>query len=305
MKLEKSVLFTLLICVFFPFVSNADQLEDAISAIENKDYKKAHELLQPLVDEGNAEAQTHLGVMYVNGQGVEKDLDKGLSWIMKAATQGDETAKRIAFKLHLDIVNQGDATVMYNCGYMCLNGWGGEHDANDCLRWLENAGKIGHEKSSRMLANIYTEGLYGITPDEEKATYWSNLSASFAAGVDGEWSWESPGKGGPPIKLTFTFETDGNNLTGTILGFGGQKYKLRDGKIDGNDFSFRVKSNFGGMSTTTEYTGTFLGDRLKLTYTTKMNTPRRRVASVATTSGGGESPPVTFIAKRVTEGGRP
>ncbi|MBN1832006.1 MAG: hypothetical protein JW896_07830, partial [Deltaproteobacteria bacterium] len=79
--------------------------------------------------------------------------------------------------------------------------------------------------------------------------------------------------------------------------------QLRDGKIDGNDFSFRVKSSFGGMSTTTKYTGTFLGDRLKLIYTTKMNTPRRRVASVATTSGGGESPPVTFIAKR--EGGRP
>jgi len=299
MKLGKSVLFTLLICVFFPFVSNADQLEDAISAIENKDYKKAHELLQPLVDEGNAAAQTRLGAMYVNGQGVERDLNKGLSWIMKAAKQGNETAKRIAFKMYLDLVNQGDTTVMYNLGYMCLNDWGGEHDANQCIGWLENAGKIGHEKSAKMLAKIYTEEMYGITPDEEKATYWSNISASFAAGIDGEWSGEIPGMGGTPIKLTFTFETDGNNLTGTTLGFGGQKNQLRDGKIDGNDFSFRIKSSSGGMSTTTKYTGTFLGDRLKLTYTTKMNAPRRRRAALESTSVGGELPPMTLIAKRV------
>jgi hypothetical protein len=243
-KLEKSVLFTLLICVFFPFVSNADQLEDAISAIENKDYRKAYELLQPLAEEGNVEAQTHLGAMYVNGQGIERDLDKGLSWIMKAAEQGNETAKSIAFKVHLDLVNQG------------------------------------------------------VPADEKKATYWSNLSAAFAAGIDGTWSGEVPGFGGQPMKLSFTFERDGNRLKGTILGFGGQKNRLRDGKIDGNDFSFRVKSSFFGMRTTTKYTGTFLGDRLKLTYTTKTSAPRRRVASVATISGG-ESPPMTLIAKRV------
>jgi hypothetical protein len=297
-KLEKSVLFTLLICVFFPFVSNADQLEDAISAIENKDYRKAYELLQPLAEEGNVEAQTHLGAMYVNGQGIERDLDKGLSWIMKAAEQGNETAKSIAFKVHLDLVNQGDTSVMYNCGYMCLNDWGGEHDVNECMGWLENAGKIGHEKSSKMLAKIYREGLYGVPADEKKATYWSNLSAAFAAGIDGTWSGEVPGFGGQPMKLSFTFERDGNRLKGTILGFGGQKNRLRDGKIDGNDFSFRVKSSFFGMRTTTKYTGTFLGDRLKLTYTTKTSAPRRRVASVATISGG-ESPPMTLIAKRV------
>jgi|GEM_PF-1307823 len=299
MRLCSFLCFFLLLCAVFPILSYADQLEDAKAAIQNEDFEKAFELLGPLAEENNAEAQFLLGSLYINGDGVEKDDTKGLSWIMKSARQGYDQARTRAVSICLDLVNQGNANAMYKCGYMCLNGWGGEHDANDCLGWLENAGKIGHEKSSKMLANIYTEGLYGITPDEEKATYWSNLSASFAAGIDGEWGWESPGKGGPPIKLTFTFETDGNNLTGTILGFGGQKYQLRDGKIDGNDFSFRVKSSFGVMSTTTKYTGTFLGDSLKLTYTTKMNTPRRRVASLATIGGGGESPPVTFIAKRV------
>ena len=154
MEFFKPVLITFLLCVVFPSMPYADQLEDANRAIENKDYKKAYELFLPLAEEGNAEAQTRLGALYVNGQGVEQDLDKGLSWIMKAATQGYETARKIAFKLCLDLVNQGDTTVMYNLGNMCLNGWGGEYDTNVCLGWLENAGKIGHEKSSKMLAKI-------------------------------------------------------------------------------------------------------------------------------------------------------
>ncbi|MBN1832201.1 MAG: sel1 repeat family protein [Deltaproteobacteria bacterium] len=298
MKVGTSVVIALLISVVFPIMANTDQLEDANTAIEIKDYKKAFELLQPLAEEGNTAAQTRLGALYVNGQGVEKDLDKGLSWIMKAATQGDETAKRIAFSLHLELVNQGDTTVMYNCGYMCLNDWGGEHDANDCLGWLENAGKIGHEKSAKLLARIYTEGLHGITPDEEKATYWSNVSEGFAAGIDGTWSGEVPGFGGQPLTLTFTFQRDDDTLSGTTRGFGGQDIRIRNGQIDGNDFSFTVQSSFFGTKSTTSYTGIFLGDRLKLTYTTKMSAPRRRGPGTSR-GGGGESPPMSFVAKRV------
>ncbi|MFC1839734.1 tetratricopeptide repeat protein [Thermodesulfobacteriota bacterium] len=301
MKLEKSLLFTLLICVFFPFVSNADQLEDAISAIGSKDYKKAHELLKPLVDEGNAAAQTRLGAMYVNGQGVEMDLAKGLGLIMEAANQGYDKAQGIALKIYMDIASTGDTGAMYNAGGLCLKGWAGAKDKTACLEWLEQAARLGHERSGKVLNKIYAKGMYGITLNEEEATYWNDLLVAFAAGLDGEWSGEEPNAfGGPPSKLTFTFETNGNNLTGTILGFGGKKNQLIDGKIDGNDFSFRIKlRSFGGTSTTTEYTGTFLGDRLKLTYTTKMNTDRRRRASLAQSGVGGELPPVTLIAKRV------
>ena len=300
MKLEKFVLFILLICVFFPFVSNADQLEDAISAIGNENYKKAHELLQPLVDEGNAEAQTRLGAMYVNGQGVEIDLAKGLGLIMEAAKQGYDKAQAFALKIYMDIASTGDTGAMYNTGILCLKDWGGEQDKTVCLEWLEQAAKLGHEGSGKALNKIYEKGMYGVTPDEEEAAYWNDLIAGFAAGLDGEWIGEVPNSfGGPPMKLTFTFETDGNNLTGTMLGFGGRKNPLRGGKVDGNDFSFSIKSSFGGMSSTTEYTGTFFGDRLELTSINKPDPPRRRRASLNNARVAAESPPMTFIATRV------
>jgi TPR repeat protein len=185
MKLNRFLLFSLLLCFVFPVLSNAEQLEDAKAAVENKDFEKAYELLCPLAEEDNAEAQTILGSLYINGQGVEKDITKGLSWIMKAATQGYELARVRALNLCMDIAKQGDAAAMYNVGYMCLNGWGGEQDANDCIEWLETAAKLGHIRSAKVLSQIYTKGSFGITPDEEKASHWSDLATAFAAGFDG------------------------------------------------------------------------------------------------------------------------
>ena len=170
-----------------PAPENPDPLEDANAAIKNKNYKTAFELLLPLTNEKNAEAQTILGTMYINGQGVEQDLIKGISLIMKAANQGFDPARITALNINKDFANQGDTTAMYNVGYMCFNGWGVEQDSDVCLKWLEKAGKLGHEKSSKILSNIYEKGMFGITPDEEKAIYWKNLPAVSSAGLDGEW----------------------------------------------------------------------------------------------------------------------
>ncbi|MBN2419933.1 MAG: sel1 repeat family protein [Deltaproteobacteria bacterium] len=286
MKLYRITLFSLLLCLIFPLTTIAGPLEDANTAIKNEDYKKAGELLLPLAEENNAEAQTLLGAMYVNGQGVEKDFNKGMALIMKAATQGFKPARIQAFKLCLDLANQGDTGAMYNVGYMCLNGWGGGEYENDiCLKWIENAGKLGHEKSSKILAGIYEKGKYGVTPDAEKAAYWNNLAKAFAAGVDGKWKGSIPGMGGKPMDISYEFKTEGDKLTGTTVGFGGKENEIKEGKVDGNNLTFTVESRFQGMKSTANYTGVFLGDTLKLTFTSNMGR-------------GKASPPTTFDAKR-------
>ena len=51
------------------------------------------EWLQKSVEQGYAGAQLWLGLRYYYGEeGVEKDLDKAIEWITKAANQGDELA---------------------------------------------------------------------------------------------------------------------------------------------------------------------------------------------------------------------
>ena len=165
-------------------------------------------------------------------------------------------------------------------------------------RWLEQAARLGHERSGKVLNKIYTKGMYGITPDEEEATYWNDLLAAFAAGLDGTWDGEIPGFDGEPTPISFTFKTDGNKLTGTTPGFEGRNIRIQKGKIDGKDFSFIVKTTgFGGTKMTTEYTGEFFGDTIKLTSITKTEAPDRDGPGVSR-GGDSESPPMTFIVKR-------
>ncbi|MBN2761902.1 MAG: sel1 repeat family protein [Bacteroidales bacterium] len=290
MKFNRCMFFSLLIFLAFPLMSNADQLEDAAAAIKNEDFQKAHELLNPLAEQNNAEAQNMLGALYVNGQGVEIDVTRGLKLIMKAAAQGHEAARINAFRACLDLANAGDTSAMYNVGYMCLKGWGGEYESDVCLKWLENAGQFGHENSIKILIRIYKEGMFGVTPDQDKATYWENLQAAFASGIDGKWEGSvTMGEGGTPMDLSYEFKTDGDKLTGTALGADGKKLQIKDGKIEGNDFSFSVDTNFGGMKTTINYSGTFYGDTLKLTFASQMGRG----------GPGGDAPsPITFIARR-------
>jgi len=305
MRLNRILLFSLLICFVFPILSHADQLEDAKGAIENSDFEKAYKLLLPLAEENNAEAQTILGSLYINGEGVEKDYTKGLSLIMNAGRLGYEPARVRAFSLCLEVAKQGDPAAMYNIGYMCLNGWGGEMDADNCIEWLSTAAKLGHVRSGSVLAQIYTENSFGITPDEEKASYWRDMANGFAAGIDGTWTGTFSGMGGMPMTVTYNFKEDGDALTGTMSGAPGEWIPIKQGKIDGINISFEVNVNtsFGPMRMryTNKYTGVQQGNDLILTFEVEMDSR----------SGGGFQgakdrsssfplpPPTTFVAKRV------
>jgi TPR repeat protein len=71
----------------------AGPLEDARGAYQHGDYATAYRLFRPLADRGNAAAQTNLGVMYSNGQGVPQSYAEALKWFRKAASQGDAAAQ--------------------------------------------------------------------------------------------------------------------------------------------------------------------------------------------------------------------
>jgi TPR repeat protein len=47
------------------------------------------QLLRPLADGGNAQAQTPIGTLYGEGLGVQKDDAKALNWIGKSNEQGN------------------------------------------------------------------------------------------------------------------------------------------------------------------------------------------------------------------------
>jgi hypothetical protein len=77
-------------------VAFAGPLEDAYAAYNRGDYATAVQLFKPLAVKGNVAAQTNVGWMFQNGQGVLRDYDEAIKWYRLAAAQGDVYAQRIS-----------------------------------------------------------------------------------------------------------------------------------------------------------------------------------------------------------------
>jgi len=85
---------------------------------------------------------------------------------------------------------------------------------------------------------------------------------AFAADIDGKWEGEVPGMGGgDPMKISYTFKADGNTLTGNTKGMDGNDLAIKDGKIDGNNFSFSLDF---GMGQPMKFKGTVKGDTIEM-----------------------------------------
>ena len=104
---------------------------------------------------------------------------------------------------------------------------------------------------------------------------------SFAAGVDGKWTADVPGRGGQPQATTFTFKAEGEKLTGTVSGMRGDN-PISDGTVKGDDVAFNVVVSFNGNEFKLKYKGKLSGDEIKFTRT----------------RDGGDQPGQEFTAKR-------
>jgi ATP-dependent protease ClpP protease subunit len=71
----------------------AGPFEDGIKAYDAGDFATALNLWRPLAEEGRAQAQFNLGVLYEKGQGVSQDLAESASWYLRAARKGDLDAQ--------------------------------------------------------------------------------------------------------------------------------------------------------------------------------------------------------------------
>jgi hypothetical protein len=87
---------------------------------------------------------------------------------------------------------------------------------------------------------------------------------AFAADIDGKWAGSIDSPNGQ-VNVGFTFKADGAKLTGTTTGPDGMEVALKEGKIEGNNVSFKVSLDFGGMPLDLNYKGVMTGTDMKLT----------------------------------------
>lgn len=70
----------------------ADDLADANALFAKKSYPQALQMYTKLANAGNAEAQLHMGEMYLYGEAGNVDLPKAELWFKKSAAKGNKTA---------------------------------------------------------------------------------------------------------------------------------------------------------------------------------------------------------------------
>ncbi len=102
MRFTKTLLTTALLgASIFSFQSTAwadtleQQFQQGSEATTRGDYQTTFKFLLPLAEQGNAEAQLMLGVMYARGIGVKQDDFEAVKWYRQAAEQGYANAQAI------------------------------------------------------------------------------------------------------------------------------------------------------------------------------------------------------------------
>jgi TPR repeat protein len=105
------------IAVLLPGNAIAGALEDCAAAFDRQDYAAALQLCRPLAEQGNVRAETRLGGMYYNGQGVQRDYAEATKWVRRAAERGYAPAQTYL-------------------GIMYWNGQGVPRDAVLAYMWL-------------------------------------------------------------------------------------------------------------------------------------------------------------------------
>jgi hypothetical protein len=126
-KLLAAAFFCLALCLVAPAQAGFDE---GVAAYLRGDYATALRLWRPLAEQGDADAQARLGLLYDLGKGVPQDDAEAVKWYRKAA-------------------DQGLAPAQFNLGLMYDNGQGVPQDYVQAHMWYNLAAAKGNQTARK------------------------------------------------------------------------------------------------------------------------------------------------------------
>jgi len=159
-----------------------------------RDFVDAMNLRRRATEQGDADEQFNLGVLYAKGKGVPQDLTEAGKWFMKAAAQGCPNAQfelggmynngegvpqdfAEAMKWYMQAAAQGHANAQNNLGVMYNNGKGVPQDFAEAMRWYMKAAAQGNANAQFNLGVLYNNGK-GAPQDSTEAVNWFMKAAA-------------------------------------------------------------------------------------------------------------------------------
>jgi uncharacterized protein len=138
----------------------ADQVDAraAYAAYERGYHACALRLAQPLAEQGDARAQSLVGLIHYVGRGALRDDAKAVNWLRLAA-------------------DQGDAAAQFRLGLMYSEGQGVPQDHAEAARWYRLAADKRHPQAQYNLGLLYAKG-EGVAQDNVMAHMWFNLAVA-------------------------------------------------------------------------------------------------------------------------------
>ncbi len=170
-----------LVCVLHAPLAVAS-LADGLDALKRGDYAVALEELRPLAEQGSAEAQYRMGLIYEHGAGIPADKAQAVAWLRKAAAQrhasaecelgilyatGDGVAQDDAQAVDWfrRAANQGNVTAQYNLGLLIAKGAGIASDLPQAIEWFRKAAEQNFAVAQYKLGVAYENG-EGVAKDD-------------------------------------------------------------------------------------------------------------------------------------------
>jgi len=108
---------------------------------------------QKAAEQGHADAQFNLAVSYENGEGVDKDVPKAIALFCKAAEQGNSDAQ-----VQLD--------------FLFIEGLSTDKEKRDIFLWYQKEAAKNLKFAQRALVKAYSLGV-GVCQDLKMAAYWA------------------------------------------------------------------------------------------------------------------------------------
>ena len=133
-------------------------LADGIAAYDGGDYQRALEILRPIAVRGDAVAQSYLGTMHEQGNGVEQDAAKAFHWFEMAAQQAEPFAD-------------------YRLGMHYASGEVVEQDLGKAIVHFTRAAENGKFRDAQFNLGLIHEDGRGTPRDLEAAKKWYMLAA--------------------------------------------------------------------------------------------------------------------------------
>lgn len=184
-------MFTLTLIVSSSLKANDYEL--GLYELNRGSFKAALAQFEPLAMDGFSPAQYQLAIMYKEGYGVTKNLQKTVELLTLAANQNDSDAQfnlsllysegegvkkdlTKAFTLMQKSAKKGLASAQYNLAVIYYQGLGTHADKYEASKWYQKAAKQNFALAQFNLALMYFNG-EGVEKSLKQSFIWNTIAA--------------------------------------------------------------------------------------------------------------------------------